>query len=265
MKPTTQVIQELVSTSDCEALASVRDPEDFVGWLLPQTVKRFAGRQLTQRMRDQMQSFVNMLCDLATQRWDLPPEGRFEFKVSLEKHQSSGGWPRPYGLRFVDGSPCYLYAVSDAACEAVARYVAAVNTQLPTLRDATSVVYRRIEWNEDDGNVLWWKFPIVEPPYVGTPLCDGFPDYVTHWTRFTVPESPAPAEEHVFELVFRLAVELGEVELWPDGDMPEDPNAEDVERLVAKDGGPGSVLDLWDLLHANKDKVTVRVTKVGRR
>lgn len=26
------------------------------------------------------------------------------------------------------------------------------------------------EYHEDMGPVLWWKFPIDEPPYVGTPM-----------------------------------------------------------------------------------------------
>ncbi|AVF28811.1 hypothetical protein ERICIII_04807 (plasmid) [Paenibacillus larvae subsp. larvae] len=26
------------------------------------------------------------------------------------------------------------------------------------------------EWHIDHGPVLWWTFPIVEPPYCGTPL-----------------------------------------------------------------------------------------------
>lgn len=30
------------------------------------------------------------------------------------------------------------------------------------------------EWHEDHGTVLWWRFPICEPPYVGTPLDLGF-------------------------------------------------------------------------------------------
>ena len=62
------------------------------------------------------------------------------------------------------------------------------------------------EWNEDEGPVLWWKFPVSEPPYVGSPLDLGFtvtsvlydqhgyevgkvnanvggwPGYHTHWT-----------------------------------------------------------------------------------
>lgn len=64
------------------------------------------------------------------------------------------------------------------------------------------------EWHEDIGPVLWWKFPIEEPPYVGTPndlgfaikveiteptgkqalnpvLVGGWPGYHTHWTPIT--------------------------------------------------------------------------------
>lgn len=45
------------------------------------------------------------------------------------------------------------------------------------------------DWEEDDGPVLWWNFPVVEPPYVGTPIDDDFPGYVTHWTKIAVPTS----------------------------------------------------------------------------
>lgn len=31
------------------------------------------------------------------------------------------------------------------------------------------------EWHEDMGDVLWWKFPITEAPWVGTPLDLGLP------------------------------------------------------------------------------------------
>lgn len=63
------------------------------------------------------------------------------------------------------------------------------------------------EWHEDDGPVLWWSFPVREPPYIGTPidcprvfqivvagkLCGefthgGWPGYHTHWTP--LPEPP---------------------------------------------------------------------------
>lgn len=68
------------------------------------------------------------------------------------------------------------------------------------------------DWAEEDGPVLWWKFPVTEPPYVGTPLdvgqtvnvtmvwnggCKemnayfgGWPGYHTHWTPIEVPSRP---------------------------------------------------------------------------
>ena len=44
------------------------------------------------------------------------------------------------------------------------------------------------EWHEDYGDCLWWKFPIEEPPYCGSPLCEDWPEYHTHWT----PLPPCP-------------------------------------------------------------------------
>lgn len=46
------------------------------------------------------------------------------------------------------------------------------------------------EWNEDFGNVLWWKFPIEEPPYVGSPLDENWSGYHTHWTFIPIPQPP---------------------------------------------------------------------------
>jgi len=43
------------------------------------------------------------------------------------------------------------------------------------------------EWGEDYGDCLWWRLPIEEPPYCGSPLCCNFPDNVTHFTRLTIP------------------------------------------------------------------------------
>lgn len=57
------------------------------------------------------------------------------------------------------------------------------------------------DWSEDDGSVLWWFFPIQEEPYVGTPLDEYFPEYVTHFTKIiipmTVPESCETKEDAV--------------------------------------------------------------------
>jgi hypothetical protein len=46
------------------------------------------------------------------------------------------------------------------------------------------------EWGEDYGDVLWWKFPIEEPPYVGSPLDANWPAYHTHWTTIPMPQPP---------------------------------------------------------------------------
>lgn len=43
------------------------------------------------------------------------------------------------------------------------------------------------EWSEEDGDVLWWKFPVEEPPYVGTPLDTNWLSYHTHFTHFQIP------------------------------------------------------------------------------
>lgn len=45
------------------------------------------------------------------------------------------------------------------------------------------------DWHEDYGDCLWWSFPIDEPPYCGTPLDCDFPDHVTHFTRFAIPQN----------------------------------------------------------------------------
>ncbi len=50
------------------------------------------------------------------------------------------------------------------------------------------------EYHEDMGDVIWWKFPICEPPYVGSSLdCDWIDDYYTHWTPLAIPDDPEEA------------------------------------------------------------------------
>ena len=50
------------------------------------------------------------------------------------------------------------------------------------------------EWREDDGPVLWWAFPVNEPPYCGTPIDTEWPCYHTHWTRIEVPRTASNGE-----------------------------------------------------------------------
>ena len=47
------------------------------------------------------------------------------------------------------------------------------------------------EWHEDIGAVLWWRFPVDEAPWCGTPNSDEWPHYHTHWTPLVVPDAPA--------------------------------------------------------------------------
>jgi hypothetical protein len=37
-------------------------------------------------------------------------------------------------------------------------------------------------YHEDQGVVMWWLLPVIEPPYVGTPMDDSWPGYHTHWS-----------------------------------------------------------------------------------
>jgi len=43
-------------------------------------------------------------------------------------------------------------------------------------------------YHEDHGPVLWWRFPVVEPPWAGTPNDCDWPGYHTHFTALP----PAP-------------------------------------------------------------------------
>lgn len=51
------------------------------------------------------------------------------------------------------------------------------------------------EWREDDGPVLWWRDPITEPPYVGTPDYEDFDDTYKWWSPIDIPEIPE-SEKH---------------------------------------------------------------------
>lgn len=60
---------------------------------------------------------------------------------------------------------------------------------LKKLDEPTKVIAHLAEkWHEDIGPVLWWDFPVEEPPYCGTPLDDDFPKYKTHFTELHIPD-----------------------------------------------------------------------------
>lgn len=51
------------------------------------------------------------------------------------------------------------------------------------------------KWCEELGDVLWWKFPIVEPPYCGQPIDCDWPDCHTHFTLLFCPTPPKESDE----------------------------------------------------------------------
>lgn len=64
------------------------------------------------------------------------------------------------------------------------------------------------EYHEDFGPVVWWKFPVNEPSYIGTPTDDNWPGYHTHWT----PHPPVPPTWTAAQIdaVHAAAEKLGE-------------------------------------------------------
>lgn len=71
-------------------------------------------------------------------------------------------------------------AMADALLAELSKPVAAVPPVARPLDD----------WHEDMGVVLWWRFPVDEPPYCGHPNCDDWPGYHTHWTPLAIPIAP---------------------------------------------------------------------------
>lgn len=65
--------------------------------------------------------------------------------------------------------------------------ISLISAENDHLRESTTLK-EYSEYDESYGNVLWWKLPISEPPYAGSPLDDDFPvDYYTHWTKIIEP------------------------------------------------------------------------------
>lgn len=120
-----------------------------------------------------------------------------------------------------DGLPWVKFRAEDIELmrEAVAKHDAAQTPKLPTnchglcgkcdacletnivkgqgasasVQASSPIARPRSEWSEEEGAVLWWAFPIVQPPYVGDPRWSDFPKSeaeATHWTPFDVPASP---------------------------------------------------------------------------
>ncbi len=87
-----------------------------------------------------------------------------------------------------------LYSVECSGCETVTL----VKARSPyEAAEKVGIIARPAEeYHEDYGDVLWWHFPIEEPPEVGTPNTFdryGHPivtEYHTHWTPLPIPSEP---------------------------------------------------------------------------
>ena len=76
------------------------------------------------------------------------------------------------------GHPDYSLREFLEVCREVATALSAV--QEPVERE---VFPRPLDsWHEDFGPVTWWKLPVEEPAWIGTPLDTDWPGYHTHWT-----------------------------------------------------------------------------------
>lgn len=62
-------------------------------------------------------------------------------------------------------------------------------------------------------------------------------------------------------LNYTLDVELDTKDIWPDGDVPEDVTAEDVENVIEACGGWYDVIADWNLDHNGWGSVTVIADK----
>lgn len=73
-------------------------------------------------------------------------------------------------LALVTQGPCVLLVARDDQARLL-RLVADLYTARPLA-----------DWRPEHGPVLWWAFPVQEPPWAGTPGDSDWPGHVTHWT-----------------------------------------------------------------------------------
>jgi hypothetical protein len=183
-----------------------------------QAIERFVSpaiRELEQRNAE--------LCALLEQRWKdvrllniQPCEKGFELSLRTELGSVLAHWMyetlrASEAVNYVEITAThpegqqYLFSIQRKRGETPAVQAARYRKLLNETQEAQPLD----DWHEDIGPVLWWRFPVVEPPYVGTPLDYGFnvarkgrkprwvggwPGHHTHWTRLPhVPPVPASA------------------------------------------------------------------------
>jgi hypothetical protein len=69
---------------------------------------------------------------------------------------------------------------------------------IATLLEKFSLARPISEYHEDMGDVLWWKFPIEEPPYVGSPNDIGFTVQVNMTANIVTVADPVGNEKESF-------------------------------------------------------------------
>lgn len=105
-----------------------------------------------------------------------------------------------------------LYRAGDAGWSANESKAIAFNIAISTLQQIDEPQADKVEahlaehWNEDVGDVLWWNFPVEEPPYCGTPLDEHFPKYKTHFSTIDMPTEIEKPKRWVVKFVMIDAV-----------------------------------------------------------
>lgn len=62
-----------------------------------------------------------------------------------------------------------------------------------------------------------------------------------------------------FQIIYTVDVTLNLDELWPDGDSPENPTADDVRKLIEAGGGILQVTDDWNLADRDAEYDVIEV------
>lgn len=102
--------------------------------------------------------------------------------------QEYGHYGKPSMVRCPDG---YAHAVSHSVRGSCFANIEMLWEAWQAATRSISPLIARplVEWHEDDGHVVWWAWCghewAGEPAWIGTPLCDDWPGYHTHWTPHT--------------------------------------------------------------------------------
>ena len=125
-------------------------------------------------------------------------------RYSIQKKTSSDGlYTTAAMVEDPEGKYCEFesFDIGDYATDCIADLEADIAKAFTTIAELNGIIdklrapndaYPAAEYHEDHGCVLWWRFPLEEPPWAGSELDDDFtPDYYTHWSRLQAP-TPVP-------------------------------------------------------------------------